>query len=800
MRWIWVATMFSCVAIGGCPIDSRDFQLLESGLTPAGEGSGGGLLVLPSSVAYGPVALAFGASARFLVENTGGTTLQAPRVSLEGNGDNAFILTQNGCTAALPRGAYCEVAVVFRPNDLSTREATLTISGSGGNFEIPLSGSGLEPGGLLLSAVQGGEVRFGDVPLEGEREATLQLSNPTAASAGPVGLISNNAAVRLVPARGNECASSGAQLAAGQSCNFRVRFTPVLRGVTDATITARSPDAGSVSLSVSGRALAPARLLIDPAQLDFGDVVVAGAAVLDLAISNVGDEPLPPVTSSVRGEAASDFRVSENGCSTPLPTRETCSLSVSFSPRATGPHAAVLDLDAGIAGLLGVDLSGAGLAAGNLLVAAADGADGDFGSVALGGESERSFRISNTSNEPSGPITFATNSGDFSLAPAGGADCFSGVTDLAGGASCQVRVRFAPTQRSQRNATLTVSSGLGSAALNLSGVGLAPAVIVTDGAVDFGGISRGGTALSSVTVTNPGDEPVAALSARVAGLDATSFSVQSNGCMSGLEAQGSCVISVVFAPTATGSLLGTLTIEGEAGDSHDVTLSGTGLAPALLGIEPSQLVFGPVAVGRVALSALLTVTNRGDTTTERVNASITAATPSFSITPGTCSAALASGESCTLNVTFAPSVVGLHPGSLRVTSTPAGTLEVPVNGTGTLGPGDLSSNLIMMAMESTYFGSVAIGGSVTRPFTLRNTGDFSAGTLVGVTVPDGVFSVAPPVEGDCQPGVTLLDARASCNFRIIYAPIVTGSSIANLTVSSTTGGATTERITGTGTL
>jgi centrosomal CEP192-like protein len=695
MRRIWFAGMLACLAIGGCQIDPRDLHVVESGLQP-GDGSAGGLLVQPSSIAYGPVTLAFAASARVLVENAGTETLDAPVISLAGDGASAFILTQNDCTAALPRGAYCVVAVAFRPRDPSAREATLTITGSDRSFDIPLSGSGLEPGGLLLQAAPGSEALFGDVPLQGEQESTLQLSNPGDTSSGPVELISNNAAFRLLASQGSECASSGAQLAGGQSCNFRVRFAPTLRGVTDATITARSTASGSVSLGVSGRAVAPARLLVEPARLEFGDVVVAGAGVLDLAISNVGDEPLPPVTASVSGEAASDFRVSTNGCSQPLPSQGTCSISVSFSPRATGPHGAVLRLDAGRGGSLGIDLSGAGLFAGNLLVAAAG--DGDFGSVALGNESPQALRISSTSNEASGPLTLAINSADFSIVPPVGPECVSDVTNLAGGASCDIHVRFVPTQRGQRNATLTVSSRVGGAALNLSGVALAPAEIRADGAVDFGSISQGGTTLRSVTVTNAGDERAASLSARVSGLDASSFSVQSNGCMAGLDAQGSCVISLLFTPTATGSQLAVLTLDGAPGNTRDVTLSGTGLAPALSG----------------------------------------------------------------------------------------------GNGSGNLAP-----NLSIVATEGTNFGSVEIGASAARSFTLRNTGDIGAGTLLGFTI-GGTFSLAPPVGAECQSGVTLLDGGASCDFRVLFMPPGPGSATATITANTTSGGSASLTIAGSG--
>src|SRR5690606_33574085 len=151
MPRIWAA--LCCVVIGACQIDSREFDALDSA---GGDGSGQGLLVQPSSIAYGPITLEFVASARLLVENAGSTRLNAPAVSLPNSGAGAFTLTRNDCTGALEGGAYCEVAVAFRPSDLSAREGVLQIMGAGRRFDIPLSGSGLAPGGLRLQAVGNG--------------------------------------------------------------------------------------------------------------------------------------------------------------------------------------------------------------------------------------------------------------------------------------------------------------------------------------------------------------------------------------------------------------------------------------------------------------------------------------------------------------------------------------------------------------------------------------------------------------------------------------------------------------------
>ena len=60
---------------------------------------------------------------------------------------------------------------------------------------------------------------------------------------------------------------------------------------------------------------------------------------------------------------------------------------------------------------------------------------------------------------------------------------------------------------------------------------------------------------------------------------------QNNNCGGSVAPRGSCTITVTFSPTATGTLVGALTITGSshevAGSTYTVTLSGTGIEPVV---------------------------------------------------------------------------------------------------------------------------------------------------------------------------------------------------------------------------
>jgi hypothetical protein len=251
------------------------------------------------------------------------------------------------------------------------------------------------------------------------------------------------------------------------------------------------------------------------------------------------------------------------------------------------------------------------------------------------------------------------------------------------------------------------------------------------------------------------------------------------------------VIVAVFAPTATGTLTGTLNLRTQSGSARDVLLSGTGIEPALLEVQPSSIDFDGVDVG-VTRHVPLTVTNRGTTPTGRVGATIATVEPGFSVTRGTCTTELGSGESCALDVMFIPAVPGPHTGAVRVASTPGGTLEVPVRGTG-----NAPATLSVVARESADFGEIAVGSSAVLPFSLGNTGTGSAGTLLGITL-GGSFSVLPSAGAECQPGVTQLDSGASCDFRVMFQPDAAESFAISLRVSTSLGGGAQLVLTGAG--
>ena len=187
----------------------------------------------------------------------------------------------------------------------------------------------------------------------------------------------------------------------------------------------------------------------------------------------------------------------------------------------------------------------------------------------------------------------------------------------------------------------------------------ASGVTASPGALSFGSVVTGTTsAAQTVTVSNPTGSAAA-----VSSIAATGDFSQTNTCGSSIAANGSCTVSVTFAPTATGARTGTLTVNA-GGVTSTVSLTGTGTAPGpVLNAAPASLSFAGTDAGSSSAAKTVTVTNSG---TSPASVSGVAVTGDFSQT-NNCSS-VATGSSCTVNVTFKPTASGTRTGTLTVTS------------------------------------------------------------------------------------------------------------------------------------
>ncbi len=245
-------------------------------------------------------------------------------------------------------------------------------------------------------------------------------------------------------------------------------------------------------------------------------------------------------------------------------------------------------------------------------------------------------------------------------------------------------------------------------------------------------------------------------------------------------------VPVTFAPTETTIVGGTVNATLSDGGSFSFALSGTGQPTAAqLAVSPPLLSLGGTAVGD-ELSGTVTFSNVGGTALS-INA-VHLPDPPFSATgvPAV-GDTIAPGGSINVDIAFDPTVVGAATSAIELDTT-GGDQSIGLSASaGTAGDLQISS-------EQNDFGAVAIGNTVTKTFTITNTG----GTAVTITKSKppfgGAFAAATslPEGTTIAPGATVLE-------QVSFSPTAAGDASGTWEINGDdTSGLHTVEFTGTG--
>ncbi len=253
---------------------------------------------------------------------------------------------------------------------------------------------------------------------------------------------------------------------------------------------------------------------------------------------------------------------------------------------------------------------------------------------------------------------------------------------LAVGVSCSISVTFTPTTTGVLAAALTIADSAPNSPqmVALTGTGTGGVLNLTPSTLTFSTQLIGTSSPSQpATLTN-----VSAAAVSITNIATSSHYSQTNNCPASLASAASCIINVVFQPTAQGTQKGTLTVSNSATSPVTVALTGVG---TVMSLSPSSVSFGNQAVGTSSPAQGVTIKNVGTAAVTITKISITGArVSSFSqtnncpISPST----LAAGATCTANVVFTPQLKGALGANLSVFDSGGGspqTAQLTGNGT-----------------------------------------------------------------------------------------------------------------------
>ena len=198
------------------------------------------------------------------------------------------------------------------------------------------------------------------------------------------------------------------------------------------------------------------------------------------------------------------------------------------------------------------------------------------------------------------------------------------------------------------------------------------------------------------------------------------------------------------------------------GGRSSMTSSQTPLSAPSISLSANALNFGNQKVGVSSAPQSFTVTNTGSAV---LNISGVTVSGDFA-QANNCGANLASGASCTVNITFTPRTTGTQDGSIAISNNAAGSPQgITLTGIGVVPT---------MAVSTLKTFSDQMVGTISAPQTLTVNNTSTVAALIASITATGDFAITH----NC--GVLL--PAASCAINVTFAPTSGGSRMGTITV------------------
>lgn len=462
-------------------------------------------------------------------------------------------------------------------------------------------------------------------------------------------------------------------------------------------------------LAIAGNG-ASRQLAISPGSLNFGSVTVGASTALSVTVSNSGSGNLNLKQASISGAG-----FSWRGPMLPLSLAggKSASFTVTFAPTAAGAASGTLSFWSNATNSpASVALAGSGTTGTGQLTP--NPASVNFGSVTVGTSSALPVMISNTGTASASISQNSVSGSGFSV---GGPAL---PVSLAPGQSVSLTVSYTPTAAGTSSGQLTVSGNAVNSPLGVPVAGSAATaygqIAANPGSLSFGSVTVGLNSTQSVVISNSGTGSASISQANVTG---AGFSISGLALPLTLAPGQSASFGVTFAPSATGSVAGSVSLVSNASNSPTgISLSGTGAtASGQLATSPASLSFGNVTTNTSStLPVTLSNTGAGSATVSQATLSNT----NYSLSGLTLPLTLAAGQSTSFSVNFDPGTTGTITGSLSLVSNASNSpTAVALSGSGVLAH---SVNLSWTGSTSTVSGyNIYRSGQSGGPYTRMNS-------------------------------------------------------------------------------
>jgi hypothetical protein len=694
-------------------------------------------------------------------------------------GGDGFTVSSD-CPATLAIGQSCNISAVFSSEIPGAHHLTLPLKGTPEEDPTPLTftaGVIGDPAHEPALAFDTDMLMFDVVALGTTATKTAVLSNKGTVPA-TLGQLVSSPDFKIT----NDCPDT---LAVNASCNVTVVFAALAQGTAPAyKLVAHAQDDVTAELGMSARVpgtngtSAADYVTLEPKKVEFGNVAVGESATQAVAVTNTGADAVG-VSSMKFGEGGASF-AQTNDCGDAIAAGATCSISLSFAPKAPAAPSGSLTVTFVDKSQQSLGVSGQGIAA----ILSAGSSSISLGSILRPGASKvTNVGIGNAGNIPLTGVAIVNNDARMQF---NYGNCTDAVAPKKG---CTFSFIYTPDADGPFSTSfqLTTENG-GSSTYTVTGMGVR--VSMSPSSIGFTDTQIGTSSeISTVTFSNDGEVNVPLDGVSVI----TGFQQfgQSNNCGKSLAAGSTCSVSVRFTPQKVGSYTGVLGATSNGVLVGNVALSGTAI-DYRLGYSSKVVSFGAKPVGQPATPMSVIVTNPAPDTTEITSLKVLTGGTDYQQT-NNCGTSLASGASCTITVQFTPTAQNSRTGSMEVVSS-RGTATIPLIGEGakpaqakpaismggqTATPSSTSDGFTHYAI--TFLDTEVNMSSAIRNIAFTNMGDGPL-AVQGIMVIDGPDDFKQ--SNNCG---AVLAPQQSCTISLVFTPTALGDRTGGMALMSDNG-------------
>jgi YVTN family beta-propeller protein len=288
----------------------------------------GAVTLSPTLLGFGNVAINTTSAAKTVtLTNSGAGSLSINSIATSGS----FAISSKTCGTTLAAAAKCTVKVTFTPTMLGTLTGTLTFTDNAPDSPqtVPLSGTGVLPATLTPAKATYAAQAVGTT----SAAKTFTLTNYQTVALTSIAIsTTGDFAVSATT-----CTTS---LAAKGKCTISVTFTPAATGTRTGTLSVSdSANNSPQTAALSGTGVVPAKLTPASATYVVQTVGTTSAAKVFTLTNN-----MTVALTSIAISTTGDFAVSATTCTTSLAAKGKCTISVTFTPAATGTRTGQLSV------------------------------------------------------------------------------------------------------------------------------------------------------------------------------------------------------------------------------------------------------------------------------------------------------------------------------------------------------------------------------------------------------------------------------------------------------------------------